>query len=153
MRSGAGCQQHCGPRRKPPIVSVPVLHTQHIHRRADRKKKGRVCLGEGGGDRGTVRKEEGQAERSRLGEWLERGIGQRAGWAEPKRPIVSGGGRELYKQGGSLRSCLRPAASLLQRGVASSDPAYSLPIKGQSLKKIQPLKYFVANRFIVIAIL
>lgn len=31
-------------------------------------------------------KEEGKAERSRLGEWLGRSIGQRAGWEEPKAP-------------------------------------------------------------------
>lgn len=37
-------------------------------------------------------KEEGKAERSGLGEGPERSIGQRAGWEEPKRPIVSGRG-------------------------------------------------------------
>lgn len=93
-RSGAGCQQHCGPRRKPPIVSVPVLHNTSTDGPTERKRAGFVWgrAGETGDSQ-----EEGKAERSRLGEWLERGIGQREGWEESKRPIVGAGGREVCK--------------------------------------------------------
>lgn len=120
-------------------------HTTHPQ--TGRQKEKGQGLSEGGrGGRGTVRKEEGKAERSRLGEWLESRIGRRAGWEEPKRPIVGGGGRELCKRGRNLRSCLRPAASLLQRGVASSDPAYSLPIRGQRLEKNSAVEIFCGKQ-------
>lgn len=70
QQEGVECQ-HCRPKRKLPIVSVPILYNK-ILRLGDRKER----AGSVWEKKGTVRKR--RRERRRLGEWLTCSIGQMA---------------------------------------------------------------------------